>query len=80
MFIGQGLKQIELWTGKSLANPELIDKVVKDVLIRNNICWLKSLEKAEKAVDNERIPIYRKDVYDIIEEFFMQNEQYFTQN
>jgi len=64
----------------SKINPELIDKVVKDVLIRNNICWLKSLEKAEKAVDNERIPIYRKDVYDIIEEFFMQNEQYFTQN
>ena len=57
-------------------NPELIDKVVKDVLIRNNICWLKSLEKAEKAVDNERIPIYRKDVYDIIQEFFRQNHEY----
>ncbi len=34
MFIGQGLKQIELWTGKSLANPELIDKLYR-VLINH---------------------------------------------
>ena len=46
---------------------ELVDKIMKDVLIENNINWTHTEEIGENLYDEHRLPITHDDIYDIID-------------
>jgi rhodanese-related sulfurtransferase len=53
---------------------EEILEIKKEVLIKNNIHWLHVRERAEYQVEEGRVPITDKDLFEIIEIVLNQNK------
>jgi hypothetical protein len=53
---------------------EEILEIKKEVLIKNNIHWLHIRERAEYQVEEGRVPITDKDLFEIIEIVLNQNK------
>ena len=48
-------------------NKEEIIEIKKEVLIKNNIHWLHTRERSEYQIEEGRVPITDKDLFEIIE-------------
>jgi len=57
-------------------NKEILDNIIKEVVIKNNLNWLHTKDRAEFQYDEGRLPITKADVYQIIKEY----EEYKNQN
>ena len=53
---------------------EEILEIKKEVLIKNNIHWLHTRERAEYQVEEGCVPITNKDLFEIIESVLNQNK------
>ena len=53
---------------------EEILEIKKEVLIKNNIHWLHARERAEYQIEEGRVPITDKDLFEIIEVVLNQNK------
>lgn len=51
---------------------EEIIEIKKEVLIKNNIHWLHTRERSEYQIEEGRVPITDKDLYEIIERVLNQ--------
>ena len=53
---------------------EEIIEIKKEVLIKNNIHWLHTRERSEYQLEEGRVPITDKDLFEIIEIVLNQNK------
>ena len=53
---------------------EEILEIKKEVLIKNNIHWLHARERAAYQIEEGRVPITDKDLFEIIEVVLNQNK------
>tara|TARA_R100001460_G_scaffold28390_3_gene56891 strand:+ start:545 stop:721 length:177 start_codon:yes stop_codon:yes gene_type:complete len=53
---------------------EEIIEIKKEVLIKNNIHWLHTIERAEHQIEESRVPITDKDLFEIVEIVLNQKE------
>ena len=56
-------------------NKEEIIEIKKEVLIKNNIDWLHIRERAEYQIEEGRVPITDKDLFEIIEIVLKQKQR-----
>ena len=60
-------------TKTKMSKGEILE-IKKEVLIKNNIHWLHVRERAEYQVEEGRVPITDKDLFEIIEIVLKQNK------
>ena len=54
---------------------EEILEIKKEVLIKNNIHWLHTRERSEYQIEEGRVPITDKDLFEIIEIVLKQKQR-----